>query len=245
MEPVFAVIPAYNEASTIAAVAGAARPHVDRVIVVDDGSTDGTVTALEGMDVDVLRHGVNRGKAAALWHGMERALAQGAAAVITLDGDGQHDPAEIPALVTAWRAQPDRLVIGARLKGRGRTPPIRLFGNRMADFWISWASGQHIRDSQSGFRLYPGGLLAKIRLPHHRAHSFVFESEVLIEAEQLGHRASIVPIQCIYPENRRPSHYRPTIDTLRIIAMVARRLIGRGMRPAGLLRSLGWIKAAD
>ncbi|MFN2348782.1 MAG: glycosyltransferase family 2 protein [Thioalkalivibrio sp.] len=245
MEPVVAVIPAYNEVATIATVVGAARPHVDRVIVVDDGSTDGTVAALQGMDVDVLGHDGNQGKAAALWQGMERALVQGAAAVITLDGDGQHDCSEIPALIEAWRSSSRRLVIGARLIGREHTPPLRLFGNRMADFWIAWASGQPVRDSQSGFRLYPAGLLERIHLPHHRARSFVFESEILIEAERLGYPVQTVPVRCIYPQNRRPSHYRPTADTLRIIAMVARRLILRGMRPVGLLRSLGILARRD
>ncbi|HSP00195.1 MAG TPA: glycosyltransferase family 2 protein [Thioalkalivibrio sp.] len=245
MEPVFAVIPAYHEAATIAQVASAARPYVDRVIVVDDGSKDGTAAALAGLDVTLLRHEVNQGKAAALWHGMELALAERAAAVITLDGDGQHDTGEIPPLIEAWREQPLRLVIGARLIGREHTPPLRLFGNRMADFWIAWASGQPVRDSQSGFRLYPAELLANTHLPHHRGRSFVFESEILIEAERLGYPVRTVAVRCIYPENRRPSHYRPTADTLHIIAMVARRLILRGMRPVGLLRSLGILARRD
>lgn len=245
MEPVFAVIPAYNEAATIAQVVATARPCVDRVIVVDDGSRDGTVAALDGLDVTLLQHEVNQGKAAALWHGMELALSEGAAAVVTLDGDGQHDCNEIPALVEAWRSSPRRLIIGARLIGREHTPPLRLFGNRMADFWIAWASGQPVRDSQSGFRLYPAALLRQIHLPHHRARSFVFESEVLIEAERLGYPVHTVAVRCIYPQNRRPSHYRPTTDTLHIIAMVARRLILRGMRPLGLLRSLGILARRD
>ncbi|MGM0552863.1 MAG: glycosyltransferase family 2 protein [Pseudomonadota bacterium] len=236
--PVHALIPAHNEAATIAAVIAAARPHVDHILVVDDGSEDATATCAEASGAEVLRHAQNEGKAAALWNGMHQAVASGAAAVITLDGDGQHDAGEIPALKKAWQETPDRLILGARLKGREQTPPLRLFGNLMADFWIAWASGQPLRDSQSGFRVYPAELLRRLAIPHHRGRCFVFESEAIIEAEHLGFGARVVPVRCIYPENHRPSHFRATRDTLRIIAMVARRLVLRGMRPAGLLRSL-------
>ncbi|MFO7954334.1 glycosyltransferase family 2 protein [Thioalkalivibrio sp.] len=240
MSAVAALIPAHNEAATIEAVVAAARTHVDRVIVVDDGSEDATACLVEDQ-AEVLRQPANGGKAAALWAGMQHALATGADAVVTLDADGQHDPSEIPALVAAWRETPERLILGARLKGREYTPPLRLFGNRMADFWIAWASGQPLQDSQSGFRLYPAPLLRRLELRHHRARGFVFESEALIVAERLGFPARVVPVRCIYPENHRPSHYRPTADTLRIIAMVAGQLLRRGMRPLGLLRSLGMI----
>ena len=238
MSPVYALIPAHNEAATIEAVVAAARPHVDRILVVDDGSADDTALRAEAQGAEVLRHTRNQGKAAALWHGLHHALAAGAAAIVTLDGDGQHDADEIPALRAAWRETPNRLILGARLKGREQTPPLRLFGNRMADFWIAWASGQPLRDSQSGFRLYPAELVRRLAIPHHHGRGFVFESEAIIEAERLGFGARVVPVRCIYPENHRPSHFRATRDTLRIIAMVARRLILRGMRPLGLLRSL-------
>lgn len=234
---IFAVIPAHNEAATIEAVAAAARTQVDRVLVVDDGSADDTADRA-AVHAEVLRLDPNRGKAGALWAGMQQAAAAGATAVITLDGDGQHDATEIPALVAAWQEQPRRLILGARLKERERTPPLRLFGNRVADFWIGWASGQPLRDSQSGFRLYPAELLQQMRIPHGRSRSFVFESEALIEAERRGFPARLVPVRCIYPEDRRPSHFRPTADTLRIIFMVAGHLLRRGMRPLGLWRSL-------
>ncbi|WP_018873677.1 glycosyltransferase family 2 protein [Thioalkalivibrio sp. ALJ16] len=238
MSEIVALIPAHNEAATIEAVIAGAR--VDRVIVIDDGSDDATAS-LAKRQAEVLRQGCNQGKAAALWAGMQHALTSGASAVVTLDADGQHDTTEIPALLAAWRETPDRLILGARLKGREHTPPLRLFGNRMADFWIAWASGQPLQDSQSGFRLYPAALLRQLDLPHHRGRSFVFESEVLIAAERLGFPVRVVPVRCIYPENHRPSHYRPTADTLRIIAMVAGHLLRRGMRPLGLVRSLGVI----
>ncbi|WP_018649067.1 MULTISPECIES: glycosyltransferase family 2 protein [unclassified Thioalkalivibrio] len=244
MASVYALIPAHNEAPTIAAVVAATRPLVDRVIVVDDGSQDGTAdrVATEPGVIEVLRLPENRGKANALWTGMQYALEQGADAIVTLDADGQHDASEIPNLIAAWRAHPHHLVIGARLKGRETTPPLRLFGNRTADFWIGWASGQPLRDSQSGFRLYPAGLLRRLELPHGERRSFVFESEALIEAERLGFPVTLVPVRCIYPDQHRASHFRAATDTLRIIQMVALRLLARGLHPLGLLRHLGLLR---
>ncbi|WP_018137736.1 MULTISPECIES: glycosyltransferase family 2 protein [unclassified Thioalkalivibrio] len=244
MAAVHALIPAHNEAPTIAAVVAATRAHVDRVLVVDDGSRDGTADRVptEPGVIEVLRLPENRGKANALWTGMQYALEQGADAIITLDADGQHDASEIPNLIAAGHAHPHHLVIGARLKGRETTPPLRLFGNRTADFWIGWASGQPLRDSQSGFRLYPAALLQQLQLPHGARRSFVFESEALIEAERLGFPVTLVPVRCIYPDQHRASHFRAATDTLRIIQMVALRLLARGLHPLGLLRHLGLLR---
>jgi glycosyltransferase involved in cell wall biosynthesis len=231
------VIPAYNEAATIAGVARAACAVASPVIVVDDGSTDGTLRCLDGLPVTPLRNGVNRGKGASLWRGLQHAVGEGAAAVITLDGDGQHPADAIPRLIEAYRAHPDRVIIAARLLARERMPPNRRFGNEVADFWISWAAGWPVRDSQSGFRLYPAALITRLRLNPGRARGFVFESEILIEAARLGFRPLAVPIAAIYREDARPSYYRPWRDTLSIIAMVAGKLLAWGMYPSGLFRS--------
>jgi glycosyltransferase involved in cell wall biosynthesis len=239
---VAAVIPAYNEAATIAAVAVGALKHVARVIVVDDGSTDGTQQALADFAGTVIRHPVNRGKAASLWDGMQAALAQGAEAVITLDGDGQHDPDDIPRLLAAAGADAGCLVIAARLNNRDAVPKARRFANAQADFWISWAAGVPIRDTQSGFRLYPARLIARIGARRARARSFVFESEILIDAARQGFRPLWIATEARYGTSTRASYYRPWADTLRIIAMVAGKLLRRGMSPLGLLRSQGLLR---
>ena len=119
---IVAVIPAYNEARTIRDVATRTLRVLADLIVVDDGSSDGTAAELEGMRVTVISNGENLGKGASLWRGFAVALAEGADAVVTLDADAQHQPEDIPRLVEAWRAQPGRIVIGARVLDRAKAP---------------------------------------------------------------------------------------------------------------------------
>jgi glycosyltransferase involved in cell wall biosynthesis len=237
--PVTVVIPAYNEAATIANIVRRARQYVATVMVVDDGSRDDTAEQAQAAGARVMRQPVNRGKGAALWRGMQDALAQGANAVITLDADGQHCPEDIPKLLEAYRRQPDNLIIAARIEHRDRAPPLRRFANGMADFWVSWAAGCPIRDTQSGFRLYPAVLLRKLPPLKNDRHGFVFESELLIQAAHQGYYPAMVAIATLYHSQGRSSYYRPWRDTLRIIAMVAWELVRRGLYPLGLLRSLG------
>jgi glycosyltransferase involved in cell wall biosynthesis len=232
------VIPAYNEAATIAGLAARAAAVAPTVIVVDDGSTDGTQERVAGLPVTLLRNERNLGKGASLWRGMQHALALGAGGVVTLDADGQHAPEDIPRLVRAARAHPDDLVIGARLVGREGGPRARQIANRAADFFIGWAAGQPLDDSQSGFRVYPAGLLRRLDVKHGPGRGFVFESDALIAAARRGVRIRSVPIAAVYPRNARPSHFRPVVDIARISRMILWHLVSRGLTPAGLYRSL-------
>jgi len=233
------VIPAFNEATTIAEVAGGALRHARRVIVVDDGSRDGTAAELAPLPVILIRNDANLGKAASLARGFAAALEQSVDAVVTLDADGQHRPADIPRLIEAAAEHPGDIIIATRLEGRERMPRLRRFGNRQADFWIAWAAGYPIRDTQCGFRLYPAALLEGLTVRGGRQNSFVFESEVLIEAARAGCHARCVPIDTIYGRSPRASHYRAAADTMRIVLMVAGHLLRRGLNLPGLLRSLG------
>ncbi len=110
--------------------------------------------------------------------------------------------------------------------------------NRFANFWISWAAGYPVADSQSGFRIYPAGLCSQARVNYTRAASFVFESEILIEASRLGVQATCVPVSTSYSAHARASHFRPVVDFVRIVRMVAWRLLTRGLYLQGLYRSL-------
>jgi glycosyltransferase involved in cell wall biosynthesis len=232
------VIPAYNEAASLRQVASAALEQHAWVIVVDDGSTDATAQCVADLPLTLLRLPHNQGKAEALWHGMEHALQQGAAAIMTMDADGQHRAEDIPRLLEANRAHPDCLVIGSRMHDRTQFPTSRYLANRFANFWVAWAAGYPLSDSQSGFRVYPAPLLRAYQAARHKINGFVFESEVIIEAGRRGYAPLAVPIPAIYMASARKSHFRPVLDILRITRMVALKLLQRGLCPVCLWRSL-------
>lgn len=237
-EGVWIAIPAYNEERTIRHLAESALAMCPRVIVVDDGSVDSTLAQLQGLPITLLRHPVNQGKAASLRSAFGHALAHGASCVVALDGDGQHDPGDAPSLLAAWRRQPAALVIGSRLHDKANFPLARYRANRFACFWISWAAGHPIADSQSGFRVYSNAVMRIATSRRVRGSRFTFESEVLIEAADRGHLTLAVAIPGCYPANARRSHFRPVIDIAKIVVMVATRLLKKGMYPKGLWRSL-------
>ena len=232
------VIPAYNEQATIRNVALKSLQFVTQVIVVDDGSVDHTSAMIEDLPITILKNSCNMGKAASLWRGFQHALSQNVQAVITLDGDGQHSPDDLPRLIAQAKLTPNALVIGAREGRWDRASWHRRLANKIADFWISWASGYPISDSQSGFRVYPAPLLRDTPIQHDREHSFVLESEILIEGAKLGYYSYPVSIASIHRQTMRPSHFRPVLDIVRITRMVAWKLLSRGMYLGGLYQSL-------
>ncbi len=235
------VIPALNEAGTIGWLVAACQnlSFVAETIVVDDGCTDATASIAAAAGARVLRHRTNLGKGASLQSGLAAAVARGAAHVATLDGDGQHRPEDLARMLAAARSWPDRIVIGSRRATAERAPRARRIANRVADFWVSWASGHPIDDSQSGFRLYPATLIRALLGRPPLGSGFAFESEVLIEAARLGFRTGSIDIPTIYGTALcRRSHFRPVADITRIVLMVGGKLFRRGMDPAGLWRSL-------
>ena len=232
------VIPALNEAATLRDIVTRALRQVARVIVVDDGSQDGTTAALTGLPAAVIRNERTLGKAASLRRGIGLALQEGAGAVITLDGDGQHAPEDIPRLIAVSMQNPEAIVIGARLHERHKIPQARYFANRFANFWIAWAAGSPLKDSQSGFRLYPAAALRAADVTRNRSRGFVFESEILIDAARAGVKILSIPIPAVYAPGLRRSHFRPVIDILLITRMVAWKLLKRGLYLRGLKRSM-------
>jgi glycosyltransferase involved in cell wall biosynthesis len=235
------VLPAFNEAATIGALVHQCRESVESpcVIVIDDGSYDDTAAVAAQSGARVLRHRENQGKGAALMNGIRAAIANGAAAVVTLDGDGQHRPQDIPLLLACSAAWPGHIVIGSRRASGDVAPRARRIANRIADFWVSWAARHPIEDSQSGFRVYPGRVMYLMADRPLLTHGFAFESEILIEAGRVGIHTVAVDIPTIYGRVlRRRSHFRPVRDITKIVLMVGSKLLARKMDFRGLWRSL-------
>ena len=213
------VIPALNEALRIRDVVSGALRHCAQVIVIDDGSDDGTAERIADLPVTLLRHEARQGKGASLRDGFHEALQRGCAGVLTMDGDGQHSPDDIPRLIGAAQRHPGCIIIGARLRKRSQQPAYRRFANEFGDWGIAWATGYQVADSQSGQRLYPAAVAALGDVP---GEGFVFETQILISAaQQLGTRCVSVPIESRYKsvhtqEQFRPSHFKPWRDFSRI-----------------------------
>lgn len=230
------VIPALNEALAIRGVVAAAREQPYEIIVVEDGSTDGTYEAIADLGVRVLRHERRMGKGRSLRDGMAEALRLGFDAVVSMDGDGQHHAVDTPRLIAAHLRDPRALVLCERSRGRDKQPKMRRLANIVADFGVSWGCGQRVLDSQCGHRLYPRALLESIPLP--TSDGFAFESEMLIEAARAGFPIASVTIEARYHEGRRPSHFQPLHDVLRITNMLFWKIGKRGFDLPGLYKSL-------
>jgi glycosyltransferase involved in cell wall biosynthesis len=223
---VLAVIPAYQAESTLERVVTAAALHVP-VLVVDDGSTDGTAAAAEAAGARLLRQSPNQGKGAALRAAFSQALQDGAQAVVTLDADGQHDPACIPDFLARWRETGAPLVIGRR--DFGQMPLSRRIANNLGTAVFSWAVGRPVVDNQSGYRLIAAPLLP--RLLRSREAGFEFEVEMITLAIRAGLAIEWVPIPTIYED--QGSHIRPHRHVANFLRVVwdARRSVGRPLTP--------------
>jgi glycosyltransferase involved in cell wall biosynthesis len=224
------LIPALNEELRIRDVVEGALRHCPNVIVIDDGSTDATVECIADLPVHLIRHALRRGKGEGLRAGFRLACERGHAGVLTMDGDGQHSPDDIPRLLAAVAAHPGWIVIGARLKKRAQQPGYRRLANEFGDWGIAWATGYRIADTQSGQRYYPIEVAA-LDVP---AEGFVFEADILIQAaRRLGTRCVAVPIESRYSgpglgEKLRRSHFRPLTDLWRITSHVVGRVWTHG-----------------
>jgi glycosyltransferase involved in cell wall biosynthesis len=212
---ILALIPAWNEAARIGPIVEKTRAYLP-VLVVDDGSHDETAAVAEAAGAAVVRHPENRGKGVALTTGFRWALEHGYEAVLTLDADGQHDPADIPKFLTAYQAGNRDFIIGRR--DFGQMPFPRFFTNPFGSWLLSRALGVRIYDNQSGFRVYGRRLLETL---DRTVTGFEFEVEVIVQAVRKGIPIDWVEIRTIYGINK-VSYFHPIKDTLRFFKMVWR-----------------------
>lgn len=217
-----AVIPAYNPGDALPPVLEGVKRFIrpDRIVVVDDGSADGTALVAESTGVSLVRHESNRGKGEALKSGFEYLLTKREIeAIFTIDADGQHDPAEIPAFVEAFRAGRGELLVGNRMSERAGMPLIRVLTNIVTSAVVSALARCRIEDSQSGYRLISTEVIRKIDLVTSRYET---ESEILIKSSRIGAKISSVPIRTIYGSEE--STINPFRDTVRFFVLVFRGL---------------------
>lgn len=212
-----AVIPCRNEADAIGPLVTAVRGHLPRVLVVDDGSTDGTTEVARRAGAEVLASASSQGKGAALRTGLRRARALGCDWALLLDGDGQHAPEDIPAFLAALQANQADLVIGNRMVSPGAMPPVRRATNRLMSAVLSALTGTRLPDTQCGFRLVR--LSVWETLPLQCAH-FEVESEMLLACLAGGRRVEFIPVRSHYQSEQ--SKVRPVRDALRWFAWLWR-----------------------
>jgi glycosyltransferase involved in cell wall biosynthesis len=209
------IIPTYNNEGTLEKVILGVLEFTDRIIIVNDGSTDSTRRIIQGFpSLTSLHYERNQGKGFAIRQGFKEAIRLGYRYAITIDSDGQHLPADLPAFFAKIEAEPGSLVIGARNMEQAGIPGGSSFGNKFSNFWTWVETGYRLPDTQSGYRLYPLEKLAKTRFFTKR---FEFEIEVLVRSAWNGIPLVSIPVSVIYPPKKdRVSHFRPFIDFTRI-----------------------------
>jgi len=212
---IWIAVPVFNHATSLPAVISGILPHTAQVIVVDDGSTDAEIsTMLAGQPVTVLVHSRNLGKGAALRTAARWIAAHGGEYMITLDADGQHDPADLVRFFPLLTPDSTTLVVGVR-DFAGYVPWRSRLGRRLSNLMIRFATGIAVADSQSGFRAYPVRWLTT--LPSCPAEGFAYETEVLVRSCRDGLPVLQVPVTVHYPPpKQRISHFSWWRDTLAI-----------------------------
>jgi glycosyltransferase involved in cell wall biosynthesis len=220
IEPLVVIVPAYNAEPTLAKVVKDVRRNLPGswIIGVDDGSTDGSRQLLRTVADETIEFDQNRGKGAALRAGFDAALRKGAAAVLTIDSDGQHDAAFAPAIVGALDGAD--IVIGTRDLSGKAVPKHRRIANMISSAATRAVSGGKVRDSQSGYRAMKADVLRKV---HGEGDRYEFETDFIIRAARAGFTTVNVPISTIYGS---PSYFREFRDAWLVIKVLWRHRAG-------------------
>lgn len=212
-----AIIPSYNEEKNIRFVVERVKKYVDKVVVIDDGSMDMTSVEAERGGAMVYKNEENLGKADAMKVGFSYAINFGADAILTIDGDGQHNPDDIPKFIEKLNQGFD-LVVGARKFATPKMPAIRIFANSFSSFLSTLACKTKILDSQSGYRIIKKELVEKVKFESKR---YEMETEMLIKAARCGFKIGFVEIDTIYRVEAK-SKINQILDPFRFVLLVLR-----------------------
>ena len=205
---VFAVIPAYNEEKYISKIIKETKKYVDKVIVVDDGSKDKSVSMARRSKAVVLTHLVNLGKGAALKTGCDYAIKSNASLIIAIDADAQHDPKEIPSFLKGLKNH--EIVLGYRKLNR-KMPSVLKFGNWFINKTIRFLYDIKIRDSQCGYRAFTAKAYKKLRW---KASDYSMESEMIAKMGKYKLSYAEIPIATIYPDRYKGT---TVLDGIKIV----------------------------
>lgn len=204
-----ALIPCYNEESTIGSIILKTKKHVNKVLVIDDGSIDDTVKIAKLAGAHVISHEKNLGKSAAIKTGFKFALKKGYNYAITIDGDGQHNPDDIPCVLNHLKSNSHDITLGFRSGNTTDMPIWRKIGKRILDYATSFGNGGYITDSQNGLRAFNKKAL-KALYPKLNGKGFSTESEQLIKAHEAGLKVSHKKTSCKYNNLKKTSTINPT-----------------------------------
>ncbi len=192
---IIAIIPALNEEVSIGSIVLKTKDYVDKVIVIDDGSTDNTADIAKRAGAEVIKHTKNKGKGSAFKTGFEFAKQNGTKIIVTIDADGQHNPEEIPKIIAPISAREADMVIGSRYLNGNNIPYYRRIGQRILDHTTNLNSGMRVTDTQSGFRAFS---VDKISAFKFNQNGFSIESEMLVDAANAGLKIKEVDIGVRY-----------------------------------------------
>ena len=239
------LLPTYNNAGSLAAVIEDVLRYTNSIIIVNDGSTDGTPNILQGYTgLKIISYTPNRGKGFALRQGLRAAADAGFDYAITIDSDGQHYASDLPVFLDEIQKTPGALLVGARNMRVDNVPTKSSFGKRFSNFWYWFNTHIHLPDTQSGYRLYPVQLMGRRR---YFTRKYEFEIEVLVRAAWSGIPVRAVPVSVYYPPaDERVTHFRPFKDFTRISILntVLVTIALLWIKPRDLVRSLfslaGW-----
>ena len=210
------LIPTYNHSATLAGIIDGMLVYTKSIIVVNDGSTDRTAQVLDPYRklISVIDLPKNRGKGEALRTGFKYAIDQGYDRCMTIDSDGQHFPDDVPRFLEALDLHPDSIIMGTRTLDHTDVPGASTFGNKFANFWFWVITGRKLKDTQSGFRIYPLMHMKKLTFYSHR---YEYEMEILIRLAWRDVDIIPVPIKVYYaPGELRISHFKKVTDFTRI-----------------------------